>query len=75
MIAEREEKVEKEKLLQTLRQIGVAMASEKQRALAEAMMDTSPLEEAPTRTQVKASLARLKVPLSAEIIAMRGERP
>lgn len=70
----REEKVEKEKVLQTLRQTGVVIASERQRALAEAMMATLAVEKAPTRTQVEASLAKLRVPLSAEIIAMRGER-
>lgn len=69
-----EEKVKREKVLQTLRQAGVVMVSERQRALAEAMMATLPLEEPPTRAQVKASLAKLKVPLSAEILAMRGER-
>jgi Arc/MetJ-type ribon-helix-helix transcriptional regulator len=70
----REEKVEKEKVLQTLRQAGVVIASERQRALAEAMMATLPIEKAPTRAQVEASLAKLRVPLSAEIIAMRGKR-
>lgn len=69
----REEKVEKGKVLQTLRQAGVVIASERQRALAEAMMATLPIEEAPTRAQVEASLAKLRVPLSAEIIAMRGK--
>lgn len=69
-----EEKVEKGKILQTLRQASMVMTSERQRALAEAIMATLPLETAPVRAQVEASLARLKVPLSAEIIAMRGER-
>jgi len=69
-----EEKVDKEKVLQTLRQTGVVITSERQRALAEAMMATLPVKKAPTRTQVEASLAKLRVPLSAEIIAMRGKR-
>lgn len=68
------EKVKKGKILQTLRPTGIVMASEKQRALAEAMMATLPLEKAPTRAQVTDSLASLKVPLSEEILAMRGER-
>jgi Arc/MetJ-type ribon-helix-helix transcriptional regulator len=69
-----EEQVEREQSLETLRRAGLVMASEKQRALAQAMMATLPLEEAPSRAAVEASLARLKVPLSTEIIAMRGER-
>ena len=68
------EKVKKGEVLQTLRQAGVVMVSERQRASAEAMMVLFPLEETPTRVQVEASLAKLKVPLSEEIIAMRGER-
>lgn len=70
----REEKTEKEKGLQTLRQAGVVMDSARQRAWTEATMATLPMEKPPTRAQVEASLARLSVPLSAEIIAMRGKR-
>ena len=69
-----EEKAGKEKVSQILGQAGVIMASEKQRASAEAMMAALALKETPTRAQVEASLARFKVPLSQEIIAMRGER-
>jgi hypothetical protein len=69
-----EGKGEKGDALRTLRQAGLVMDSERQRALAEAMMASLPLKEAPTRAQVEASLAKLKVPLSEEIIAMRGER-
>jgi hypothetical protein len=32
------------------------------------------LKETPTLAQVEAALSKLKVPLSEEIIAMRGER-
>ena len=70
----REGKRERRDALQTLRQAGVVMDPERQRALAEAMMAPLPLEEAPTRAQVEDSLAKLRVPLSKEIIAMRGER-
>ena len=70
----REGEGERGDALRTLRQAGVVMNSERQRALAKAMMASLPLEEAPTRAQVEASLAKLKVPLSEEIIAMRGER-
>jgi hypothetical protein len=70
----REGKDERGDALQTLRQAGVVMGSERQRALAEAMMAPLPLKEAPTRARVEDSLAKLKVPLSEEIIAMRGER-
>jgi len=68
------EKVERQQTLNTLRRAGLVMASDKQRALADAMMAALPLEEAPARSQVEASLAKLKVPLSTEIIALRGER-
>ncbi len=67
-------KVKKGKVLQTLRQAGVVMNLENQRALAETMMSTLPLKKGVTRAQVEASLARLKVPLSEDIIAMRGVR-
>jgi len=70
----RREKVKKWKILQTLRQAGVVMASERQCALAEAMMAPLSLKKAPSRAQVSASLAGLEIPLSEEIIAMRGER-
>ena len=69
-----ERKVKKGKVLQTLRQAGVVMNLENQRALAEAMTSTLPLKKGVTRAQVEASLARLKVPLSEDIIAMRGVR-
>lgn len=69
-----EEKAEKEKVLQTLRQAGVIMASERQRAFAEAIISTLPLEKSPTRAQVEASLTKLRVPLSIEILNMRGDR-
>lgn len=69
-----EGKGERGDALQALRQAGLVMDSERQRALAEAMMAPLPLKEAPTRAQVEDSLAKLKVPLSEEIIAMRGER-
>jgi len=67
-------KVKKGKVLQTLRQAGVVMNLENQRALAETMMSTLPPKKGVTRAQVEASLARLKVPLSEDIIAMRGVR-
>ncbi len=69
-----EEKAGKGKVLQTLRQAGAVMSPKRQRALAEAMMATLPMAKAPTRVQVEASLTGLRVPLSEEIIAMRGER-
>ncbi|MDI6793306.1 MAG: hypothetical protein QME81_10630 [bacterium] len=68
----RNDNLEEAKILQTLRQTGVVMASERQRALAETMMATLPLKKTPSRAQVETSLAKLKVPLSTEIIALRG---
>jgi metal-responsive CopG/Arc/MetJ family transcriptional regulator len=69
-----EEESEKEQALQAMRKAGIVMTSNKQKALAEAIMTTLPLEKTPTRAQVEASLAKLAVSLSAEIITMRGER-
>jgi len=69
----REERSERDGILRTLRQAGVVMASERQRALAGTIMATLPVEQEPARVQVEAALAKLHVPLSAEIIAMRGE--
>ncbi len=66
---------EEEKALQTLRQAGLVMTSERQRAFAEGIMATLPRKGGTsTRAQVEASLAKLQIPLSEEIIAMRGER-
>lgn len=67
-------KVKKDKGLQTLRQAGMVMDSERQRAWAETLMATLSLEGVPPRAQVEASLAGLEIPLSEEIIAMREER-
>ena len=69
-----EEKIEKEKVLQTLRQASVIMTSERQRTFAEAIISTLPLEKSPTRSQVEASLSQLKIPLSTEILNIRGDR-
>jgi hypothetical protein len=49
------------------------MTLEKQRALADAMMSPLHLGGMPGREDLEAVLARLKVPLSEEIIIMRGE--
>ena len=68
------EKVEKEQGLHMLRQAGLAMDGARQRALADAIMPPLRAEDVPSREQVEAALARLKVPLSEDILAMRGER-
>jgi hypothetical protein len=49
------------------------MTLEKQQALADAMMSPLHLAEIPNREDLESVLARLKVPLSEEIIVMRGE--
>jgi hypothetical protein len=69
-----EEKANGERVSQILRQAGLIMAPERQRALAESIMSKLTLQETPTLAQVEAALSKLKVPLSDEIIAMRGER-
>jgi len=68
------EKVDREKVLKMLRDAGLIMSSERQRAFAQAMITALPPRVTPTRAQVEAALAELKVPLSEEIITMRGER-
>ena len=68
------EKVQKAQGLHMLRQAGLAMESARQRALADALMPPMRAEDAPSREQVEAALARLQVPLSEDILAMRGER-
>ena len=68
------EKAQKAQGLHILRQAGLAMDGARQRALADAIMPPLRAEEVPSREQVEAALARLKVPLSEEIMAMRGER-
>jgi hypothetical protein len=70
----RAEKQQQAQGVQLLRQAGLAMEAHRQRALAEALLSPLRPEKPPSRDQVEAALARLKVPLSEEIIAMRGER-
>jgi hypothetical protein len=50
------------------------MDGARQRALADAIMPPLRAEDMPSREQVEAALSRLKVPLSEEVMAMRGER-
>lgn len=70
----RKKKGEKGKALQALRQAGMVMDADRQRASAEAMIvPLSGKGEIPTHAQVEASLAKMKVPLFEEIIAMRKE--
>ncbi len=69
-----EEKSNDERVLQVLRHAGLIMTPERQRALAESIMSKLALKETPTLAQAEAALSKLKVPLSEEIIAMRGER-
>ena len=65
--------VDEKELLQILRQAGLVMESERQRASADALMATLSLKDLPTRDQVRAALSKLRVPLSEEIIAMWKE--
>jgi len=62
-----------EQMSQMLREAGLAMTTEKQRALAETMLSKIDFKGTPTFSQVESSLSKLKVSLSEEIIAMRGE--
>lgn len=62
-----------ERGLHVLRQAGLVMDEARQRALADAMRPTRSSEDEPSREQVEVALSRLKVPLSEEILAMRGK--
>src|SRR5215831_6009579 len=68
------ERAQKERGLRLLREAGLVMDEPRQQALADAMMPTLRAAEALSHEQVEAALSRLKVPLSEELIAMRGER-
>jgi hypothetical protein len=67
------ERSKQERALQKLRDSGLVMTLEKQRAMADSMMSPLHLGGKPGREELEAVLARLKVPLSEEIISMRGE--
>jgi hypothetical protein len=68
------EKVDREKVLKMLRDAGLIMSSERQRAFAQSIITDLSSQVSPSRAQVEASLADFKVPLSEEIVTMRGER-
>ena len=70
----RTEKAQKDQSLAMLRAAGLAMDGARQRELADALIPPLRTEDMPSREQVEAILSRLKVPLSEEVIAMRGER-
>ncbi len=60
--------------LQMLREAGLVMTAERQRAFADAIIDTIDSKDSPNLADIQASLAKLKVPISEEIVAMRRER-
>ncbi|WP_089935407.1 hypothetical protein [Candidatus Entotheonella palauensis] len=68
------EKTQQERGLLALRQAGIVMDADRQRNLADAIMPHAGSDEPPDRDQTETALARLKVPLSEDILAMRGER-
>jgi hypothetical protein len=66
---------EKQKALKVLRKAGLALSAAEQREFADAVLARLPARKEPVaRSQVEKSLAKLQSPLSAEILAMRGER-
>lgn len=66
---------EKQKALKVLRKAGLVLSAPAQREFAQAVLARLPAHKEPiTREQVEKSLAKLQSPLSAEILAMRGER-
>lgn len=70
----RQEVASEEVGLRLLRDAGLAMDGARQRALADALMSSLSAGDMPNREQVEAMLSQLKVPLSEEVMAMRGER-
>ncbi|OIO91603.1 MAG: hypothetical protein AUK03_10855 [Anaerolineae bacterium CG2_30_64_16] len=64
---------ERKTVQQALSEAGMTMLPERQQALAQAIMSRLHVETPPTRAQVQAALRNLLIPLSDEIIAMRGE--
>jgi hypothetical protein len=69
----RQEVASEEACLRLLRDAGLAMDRARQRALADALMSSLSAGNLPSREQIEAILSRLKVPLSEEVMAMRGE--
>jgi len=69
-----EEKTDKEKTAPLLRKAGLVMPAEKQRIMAETMRAKLSASPKPSLAEVEAALANFKIPLSEEILAMRGER-
>lgn len=69
-----EELSEKDRTMQVLLDAGLVMSPEAQRAMAEALMVGLPKPTEADRSRVEAALSKLKVPLSEEILLMRGER-
>jgi len=66
---------EKQKTLKVLRKAGLVLSASEQGEFADAVLAGLPsLKERVTRSQVEESLSKLQTPLSAEILAMRGER-
>ncbi len=71
---QQEEKTDREKALHALRQAGFVMSAERQRSMAEDLLAKLSLPKTTNRAEVETALAKLKVPLSDEIISMRGDR-
>ncbi len=75
-------KINRSEVLQTLMETGLIMPPDGQRAFAESLMKEldmpviplSDEQHAQLERQVKSALSKLRVPLSEEIITMRGER-
>lgn len=69
-----EEKTDAEKTVRVLRKAGLVMPAEKQRRMAKTMRTKLSASSKFSHAKVEASLANFEIPLSEEIIAMRGER-
>jgi hypothetical protein len=68
------ERSDNNQIQQALERAGLVMTSERQREFARSLLNKLPFPRASTRAKVEAALANLKVPLSEEILSMRGER-
>lgn len=69
----REKKVAKNNLVLALREKGLVMQTGDQRALADSLRHKLRLTSLPDPIKVRQALSKVGVPLSEEIIAMRGE--
>jgi len=73
MVNKKEKKIKEQDMLQYFRDIDLVMSSDRQQSMAENIISSLKVSKIPTHSSVRSSLSKLKVPLSEEVLAMRGE--